>query len=205
MKSRRDRIHDHYEPRIVPSRRNYRVLDWASQKSQFARFSVLAEQLDLTGRTLLDVGSGLGDLWTYLRGCGIDVRYTGVDLVEKMVDRARELHPDVTFVAADIFGDCPFRAGSFDVVYCSGMFNLKLGNNRKFLAEAVEHFFRLAQRHVVFNCLHRRAAWPYFGKYFYFKPEWVLQTLEPYDCDVRLVDNYLYNDFTVVCAKRDQA
>ena len=202
MKNRRDRIHDHYVPRIATNHRNYRILDWASQKSQFARFRVLADELILDGRSLLDVGAGLGDLWTYLQQRGIDADYTGVDLIEQMVERARELHPDVTFVTADIFGDCPFEPESFDVVYCSGMFNLKLGNNREFLAAAVEHFFRLSRGHVAFNCLHRRAAWPYFGKYFYFKPEWVLEALAPYDCSVRVIDDYLYNDFPVVCEKR---
>ena len=64
----RERIRRHYEPRLDRETEPYRILDWASPQSQEARFQVLADEVPLAGKTLLDVGCGLGDLYGFLRG-----------------------------------------------------------------------------------------------------------------------------------------
>ena len=48
-------IRTHYEHRIGASRENFEVLDWASTASQQARFEVLVNNIDLRGKSLLDV------------------------------------------------------------------------------------------------------------------------------------------------------
>ncbi len=199
-KSRRERIRRHYEPRISPLREHHEILDWATADSQRARFAVLVDNLDLAGRSLLDVGCGLGDLWAYLKQRDVAVEYTGVDLLEGMAARARELHPDGRFVCADIFAANPFGPEAFDVVFASGTFNLKLGNDREFLAVALERLFELSRRHVVFNLLHVRAR-QRFGHCCYHDPADVQELLKRYACRVRLLDDYLFNDFTLICEK----
>ena len=60
------KIRRHYEHRITPERENFDVLDWACAESQQTRFAVLADNVELAGRSLLDIGCGLGDLRTFL-------------------------------------------------------------------------------------------------------------------------------------------
>ncbi len=198
--SRKKRIHSHYEWRISPGRQNHEVLDWADAESQIARFRVLTDHIQLNGKKLLDVGSGLGDLWEFLRQNHLDVDYTGIDLLKKMVDESRRRHPNARFIHADVFTDSPFGPDSFDVVYCSGIFNLNLGNNLEFLPIAVGRLLSHAREHLVFNLLSARTPWR-DEKYFFYNPADVIELLAPLGCKMQIVDNYLPNDFTVICKK----
>ena len=200
------RIRQHYRPRIDGRRKNYDVVDWASAAAQQVRFTVLADNVPLDGRTLLDVGCGLGDLWGYLKGRGISVDYRGVDLLVEMTASAAERNPDGRFVCGDIFdpGGCVVGPGEcFDVVFCSGMLNLELGNNTEFLPEALRRMLELSIEHMVVNLLHARSEirYPHCA---YYDPDAVMRILEPMGCRVRLIDDYLPNDFTVICGVGDR-
>ena len=196
--SRKRAIRDFYAPRILPGRPSHEVLDWADSAGQLTRFRILAENVDLTGRSLLDVGCGLGDLLEYLDRAGIAADYTGVDIVPEMVEAARRRHPAGEFIVGDIFSENPFLGRRFDVAFCSGLFNLNVGNNRGFLAAALPAMFALATGHVVFNLLH---AWTpdKHPHCVYFDPAEVVPMVETMSDRVRIVDDYLPNDFTVVC------
>ncbi len=200
---RKEHIRRHYEPRIGKDLPHHAVLDWASADSQRARFETLVRCVPLEGKSLLDVGCGLGDLLGFLEGRGIRVQYTGVDLLEKMVEAARAAHPGFIFVQADIFQTNPFAPASFDVAYCSGAFNLNLGNNHEFLPQAVWAMLTLAREHVVFNLLHSRAA-SQEQTYFYYHPDEVRRMLAKFPCAIEIVDDYLHNDFTVICRKTSE-
>ncbi len=197
-------IRDHYEPRITPERETYDILDWGSAASQRARFGALADNVDLAGKSILDVGCGLGDLLAFLADRGLETNYTGVDIVAKMIAAARQRQPAGRFICADLFtAETPdeFAGKKFDVVFCSGTFNLDLGNNRRFLPRAVGRLLELACEYVVFNLLHDRADDKY-DHCAYFDPAEVLTVLHPMADDIRLIDDYLHNDFTVICRPR---
>ena len=63
-----------------------------SARTQRRRFAVLAAQLgDLRDSTLVDAGCGFGDFYLYLEERGnLPRRYVGIDLVQEMVEAARE-------------------------------------------------------------------------------------------------------------------
>ena len=195
--SRRAAIRKHYEPRLSACSEHFDMLDWADAASQLARFEVLARQVDLRNKSLLDVGCGLGDLWGFLRDRRLRVDYTGVDILERMVQTAREAYPDGRFVAADVFagGLDPKR---FDVTFCSGVFNLNLGNNRQFLQAALSRLLELTGEVVVFNLLHERTPRRY-DHCFYYNPADVSQLVRGLGCHSQIVDDYLPNDFTILC------
>lgn len=197
---KRQAIARHYEPRLARHGRGHMVCDWACADSQHARFRVLLDNVDLRGKSLLDVGCGLGDLVPVLEASGVKVDYTGVDILEKMVQAARQHHPGARFLCADLFHDEVFPPESFDVVFCSGAFNLNLGNNAEFRRQALPRLLRLARQALVFNLLHERS--PYRDDdYAYSNPEEVRLILEPLGCRVQILDDYLPNDFTVICRK----
>lgn len=198
--SREKIIKDHYEPRIQPGRPHFEILDWADAQAQRLRFEVLASSVDLAGKSLLDVGCGLGDLHSFLPERGLKVDYTGVDISEKMIQRARQVHPQARFLACDVFVENCFGRKRFDVVFCSGTFNLNVGNNASFLPTALGRLFSLTRKTLVFNLLHRRAPNQY-PHCVYYDPDEILDILKDLPCQVQVIDDYLHNDFTVVCRR----
>jgi SAM-dependent methyltransferase len=189
---------------VVPGRPHYDVHNWAGPESQLARFEALRRLVDLrSGGTMLDVGCGLGDLAAFLRANGLRAAYTGVDVVEEMLTRARQLHPSERFVCADLFSkdalaDNDILGGeTFDVVFSSGAFNLNLGNNLAFLARALPRLLGLARRALVVNLLHARYRHRE-NLYFYYTPDDVIAMLRPHCGEIELVDDYLENDFTLL-------
>ena len=193
-------IREHYEPRLITRRENYQIVDWGSAESQQERFEVLAANVDLAGKRLLDIGCGLGDLWEFLRRRCITTHYTGVDLLEPMVRAAGRRHPEARFVCADVFAEDAFRPGEFEVVFCSGALNLNLGNNDAFVPLAVARMLELSRDYAVFNLLHKRTT-DRDRRYFYYDPEDVARSLAPLECRIDILDDYLPNDFTVICRK----
>jgi len=203
--NRKDEILRHYEPRINAGLENYEVLDWASQDSQEARFSVLVKSVDLSGLSLLDIGCGLGDLLDFLTSRSISINYTGVDISEKMLAAAQKRHPDTRFVCGDLFSDTPqataqFPDDSYDIVFCSGALNLNLGNNALFLPKAVASMRRLARKCLVFNLLHMSTP-DHSGRYASYDPATVLSNIQSPNWQDRLVEGYLPNDFTIICSR----
>ncbi len=88
---------------------------WKSFESQQIRFKVLSEIGDLRGKSVLDVGCGLGDFYRYL--IPLTTNYIGYDIVPEMVMVARRKYPGVNF-----FSEFPNE--KFDFVFASGVFNL---------------------------------------------------------------------------------
>lgn len=198
-----DSIRDHYRRRLERYKRNWAVCHWAGADSQKLRFSVLTSNVDLRGKRLLDVGCGLGDLWTFLGGDDSDLDYTGVDLVEQMVTEGKRRNPGANLICADLFGETGrdmFAPQSFDVVFCSGALNLELGNNETFVPRALANMFELTRDVLAFNLLHKRAT-PAGGAFHPFYPGKVLEMLRDLPCRTTVIDDYLPNDFTVICKR----
>ena len=207
MTSKAERIRQHYEPRVDADRENYDILDWGTREGQFARFRVLADALkrDVVDNarppTLLDVGCGMTDLADYLKERQIAVRYVGADLTLAVIQEALRRYPGRELVQADVFTQSPFRPGSIDVSYCSGVFNLRLGNNRQFVLNAVPALLAQTNRLVVVNMLHIRTQVKYPHCY-YFDPDDIAAQLADFAAGIEIMDNYLVNDFTLILRSR---
>jgi len=202
-----DIIRTYYEANMANDLPEYGILGWESEEAQRLRFDMLLSAVDLEGMELLDVGCGTGNLLEHIISKGINVEYTGVDLLDKMIDRAKSKGLAGEFIHADIFEDRIFENESFDVIYTSGIFNLDLGNNIDFLKRAIGLFLDLSRQYVVFNLLHRDSP-DREDKYFYTSPDEVGELLEEYSDrieNVQFIEAYLKNDFTVVIRKKREA
>lgn len=200
-----DRIHRirrHYEARVTPQRETYDILDWSSRESQEARFSVLLTTLQQSftpSQTirLLDVGCGMTDLAAFLERHRVPLRYVGADITLGILAEARRRAPQRRLVAADVFTAAPFAARAFDVTYCSGVFNLSLGNNNDFALAALPRLLALSDALAVANFLHCRCGRKYEHCH-YFDPDVLCAAMAQRGLDVTLIDDYLENDFTLV-------
>ena len=202
MEDRKRIVANHYEPLLNKYSRGYEILDWESLIGQIKRFEVLSDNIELTGKKILDVGCGTGDLFGFLLRRGLTADYYGIDILPKMVDRAHEIHPEGRFFTGDIFRESPFSKKQFDIVFCSGIFNLNMGDNEIFLKKALPVFFNHAKSMVVFNLLE---GGDYAGnnKYFFFNQKDVLHWIREYSDNVRAVTGYVSNDFTIIAEVRE--
>ena len=205
---KRQRIRYHYEKRVRQDRESYDILDWGSRESQEARFQVLLDTLeegtyrlarDVPLR-LLDVGCGLTDLCTYLQAFEFPVHYVGVDITFAILDEARRRWPERMVFQGDVFTDPPLRERQFDVAYCSGIFNLRLGNNEAFAIGALVKLLPLVRHCVVANFLHERTSRKYAHCHYY-NPERIASSVRGEGAAVGVIDDYLENDFTLVVSR----
>lgn len=105
----------------------------------------------IQGATILDAGCGTGDLVLYLSNKQIK-KYTGIDVFEPAIEKAREKFPRQTFIADD-FLKHTFRE-KFDFVFCSGALTTPLDtNNYAILASWIPKMWQLSRKGVVFNFL----------------------------------------------------
>jgi SAM-dependent methyltransferase len=192
-----EQIRRHYEPLIQPGRPGHEVADWADVAAQQMRFQVLADNVDLAGQRLLDVGCGTGDLLTFLDEHHIAADYFGVDLLDKMVAEAQRRHPRGAFECLNPFEADALAGRTFDVVFASGVFNLDDGRARDFLSVGVTQLRSLATQTLVFNLLHARTANRY-PDCIYWDPADVLTAIQPLGVHWRVIEDYLPNDFTVI-------
>lgn len=182
----------------------YQVLDWESEEAQKLRFSALINNFDMQNSTLLDVGCGLGHLAEYIDNQNLKLYYTGVDIIPEMINRAnnktfKNIIPQ--FMTIDFFKNS--IEDDFDYIYTSGIFNLNLGNNEKFLEDAIKIFTLSARKGVCFNLLDESCREKYGNKYYYYNKNNILEKtnniLEKQNkkYTIKIVDEYLSNDFSV--------
>lgn len=199
-----DIIKNYYEPNLNEDLPDFQILGWESREAQFQRFQILTDNIELDNHKILDVGCGLGSLLEHLKEVHEAPDYTGVDILEHMIEKARQAHPEADFRHLDIFAEEHFSKNQFNTLYSSGIFNINMGNNYDFLKDAIELFLKLADSHIVFNLLHHNSP-DRDETYYYFHPDEVVKMIEDMNDkslkSIKIVEHYLKNDFTIILEK----
>jgi ubiquinone/menaquinone biosynthesis C-methylase UbiE len=94
---------------------------------------------------MLEVGCGPGVDYIGAAVTCPEIRYTGVDYTEQMIEHCRASFPKGTFLQGNIF-DLPFQDGEFSLVYCKDVLN-HLDN----WAAAFQELVRVSNRYVLVN------------------------------------------------------
>ncbi len=144
----RQRYIERYEGRLQQHGPTPEALGWGTNGRQAERFVVLAASaLARPESSVLDVGCGFADLYTFLRAHGWCGHYTGVDLVPGLLDVARERHSDLDVRQLDISESGHSELGTYDLVLASGIFNaaLEAGNNLDHIESALMNMLAHAE------------------------------------------------------------
>jgi len=126
---------------------------------------------DLSGKKILDFGCGKGDLYGYMRGKGISVKYCGIDVNENLIELARRKYPETEFIPIDI-EEAEFNR-EFDIIFVCGVFNLRIAGIEESMKNVLKKLFSLCKEAFHINLL------TYYTpqrnvELFYVKPEEVL-------------------------------
>jgi trans-aconitate methyltransferase len=182
-----------------------KAVGWNDVRSQTARFAALCKVGDLEGRSVLDVGCGLGDFHKYLIDHYESVDYTGIDINPRYIESARQLYPDVHFEVADFeeyAGEPACNAVAimgrpFDYVCASGVFAVKIPNYKDIYFGQIKKMFTLARKGIAFTMLD--------AEYHNNDKEYAAYSVEEVRAfclsladDVVVYHDYLPHDFTVI-------
>jgi len=151
----RNELYERYRKRWEQYGYDSRTLGW-NKDCQWVRFDAAFEGLrEEDFESVLDVGCGFGDLLGYLRSKGWRGRYTGLDLMDELIQEARKRYS--TDSAAEFFRDdiAAFdRSGKSNMAVAVGVFNHRLHqDNLDFVRETVEKMWNLTTRVVVCDFL----------------------------------------------------
>jgi SAM-dependent methyltransferase len=136
-------LRDHWDQRAAAGGDDCTKVD-TSARSQRWRFDMFAATAgDLTGRSVLDVGCGVGDFYPFLQGAAPSAQYHGMDISPAMVRRASERFPEGRFEVADLLeGPAEMR---WDHVVAFGVFNVRLEGADALLPRLLRRQFECAR------------------------------------------------------------
>lgn len=96
-----DSILNHYNQLFKKYGLNSKSLGWLNGR-QSIRFKVINEIGNLNNSTILDIGCGFGDFFSYLKFRKIKSKYYGVDINSDFIEIAKKIHPDGFFEVRDL-------------------------------------------------------------------------------------------------------
>ena len=161
--------------------------------------------------SLLDVGCGWGGLLRRAHSIGLQVNYTGMDVIAAMIEHGCREFPDATFLHQDVFEFD--KKAAYDFVVGNGIFTQKhditIPEMEKFTRRMVHKMFEICRHGIAFNMMSTRVNFM-VENLFYQNPadllSWLLAELSP---RVRLDHGYSslvngkgkFYDFTVYVYK----
>jgi SAM-dependent methyltransferase len=139
-------IAEFYDQMALQHKEGWRAAHWGSKESQEDNFSLLTQiaPFDKNDR-ILDLGCGQGDLFGLLQRRGWQGSYEGIDISQKMIDRAWKRYPNSRFACID-FLDNRFNF-KYDWILASGTFNHKVdGDQYEYLDKCIKKMYSLATK-----------------------------------------------------------
>lgn len=169
------------------------LLGWKDSESQTSRFNVFVDKCVKPNDRVLDFGCGLSDLYGYLKNKGIDVNYTGIDIMPEFIKKSKEKYGNEINV---VNTNALFFLEEFDWVFASGVFSI--GFTLESIVEHIKHFTTITDKGVCFNLLNKET---FEGEVqVSFTKDDVIKEIKKQinDVDVVIDDSYSKEDFTVI-------
>lgn len=185
-----------YNKRFDQHGRDIKTVGWGSEWSQRLRFEVLFRGLDPKGKTILDIGCGLGDLIPFLeQQTGGDFNYVGIDIAEKLIDDARSIygHDGREFYVGDIFS---VNVPQIDIAVLSGALSLRVPGIEEYAYETMKRMFELSREAACLNFLTKYVDFE-LEKNQHYQPESIFSNAKKISKRVNLLHDYPLYEFTV--------
>lgn len=185
-----------YNSRFEQFGRDIRTVGWGSEADQHLRFDVLLRGVDPVGKTVLDVGCGLGGLVPYLqKRTGGDFNYMGIDVAERLVADARTAHGGRRreFLTGDLFS---LELPQADLVLMSGALSLKSAGIEDYARRSLARMYELAREAACLNFLSKYVDYE-LDKNQHYQPETVFGWAKKVAGKVNLIHDYPLYEFTV--------
>lgn len=200
---------EHYTKKFMEHGPSTEGVDWGSNVEKVIhRYGLMLNVITPpsgSDTTVLDVGCGYGGLYAYAKERGMEISYTGVDIVKDMVDWAkREFSGEADFINGDIL-NMNIDGESYDYVICNGILTLRLDESNMemedYAKRIIREIYRICKKGCVFNMMTTKVNF-FTNNLFYKSPAemlaWCMMELTPY---VRVDHSYYGFDYTVYLYK----
>lgn len=164
---------------------------WNNKFTQYKRFEIITKLIkkDIKSSTLVDVGCGFGEYYTYLENNHkVPKNFIGLDCEENMVTISKKRFPFLEFYNKNVLLDELIEA---DYYTCSGALNIL---TLKEIDIFIKKCFESSKKGFIFNFLKNLT----FNN---IKPWEIMVIANKYTQNIKLKENYLDNDFTVFMMK----
>ena len=170
---------------------------------QDIRFDILSSQYDFTGKSVLDIGCGFGDLNRKLRSFDT-YSYLGIDLVDDFIKEAESRYTgdNIRFECANIF-DYAFSENIDYAIGC-GIFNMKFleRDNYDFVKSVMDKVFGVVNDGFAFDFLSDKVDYT-LPETFHYSPEKILSMAYKLSRNVILRNDYMPFEFSLFLFKDD--
>jgi len=180
------------------------TLGWGKNGRQEVRFSVLTQMIINTQQnSILDIGCGFADLYTYLTNNGWKGKYVGIDLVPSLLKIAKERNPNLELYNYDI--EQSKQLGNFDYVIASGVFNAKLSNadNAQHIINSLSSMFERANKMVCADFMSTYVDFQKEGSW-HTDPAWLLSQVAKLTKRFSIRYDYMPFEFAAFLYKDDK-
>jgi len=170
------------------------TLGWGSRKHQEIRFKRILECINFNGQSVLDIGCGFGDLYSYLKAQNINISsYTGIDINPDLIAEAKNQNPDGIFKTLSITANnINIKA---DIVIMLGLLNFKQRNinNPDYAQLMIKNAYQSSNSILLVDCLSDRytAAYKKEDFVYYYNPSSLLDWGFDLSDNVQLLHDYL--------------
>ena len=178
-----------------------RCLGWSSQDSQQTRFEAF-EYFDLVqARSVLDVGSGFGDLYNFLKEKGFSGSYLGLEEQKEFHDHAQQTFDNAMFENVNFLNYS--TDSKFEYVIASGLFWLKRDDWVDNFSKTIVKMWGLSEKGVGFNLLSELTPDKKESLY-YPKIDWIVGEISKMTRDFVFKHDYhaRSSDLTVLLVKK---
>lgn len=190
----KQKLNDFYMRGLHSYGRNHSMaVHWSSPETQKLRFEVFENVDDLNGKSILDLGCGVGDFYGFLKSRNYEVEYMGIDLLPEMIEEARNKYLSGNFYLKQI----DQIEDEFDYIFASGAFSYRVENYYEKYMKIIKTMFNNCKLGIAFNML-KEGKHVDDDAFITYSPTDIMESCEAFASNVRLIENYLEYDFTVV-------
>jgi len=174
-----------------------KAVGWSTTESQVQRYLTLLDGADIRGKSIIDLGCGLGGLIPILRRlAGDDFQYLGIDVSDAFVSYCKQnFHGESLRFTGGNFLELDLQDADF--VFASGVFTLNLPGMHEYANMCLDKMFRLSRIASAANFLSDRADYQ-IGKNLHYDPTRVLKSALLLTPNVTLLHGKPKFEFSVI-------
>lgn len=156
------KIADYYSQAFEKHGATPQGLAWDNQENLNKRYEIMYNIIEspFQPTSILDFGCGYGGFYNRLLKGHRYINYSGIDINENAIIKARELYPEVSFFSFDIHTADPeywYRVKNYDYIICNGTFTVKGPLTQEemtnFMCSTLEKLWTKTNKGIAFNCM----------------------------------------------------
>lgn len=177
-----------------------RSVGWSTVESQRLRYQILLNGEDLRGKSILDLGCGLGALIPLIKEqVDDDFQYIGVDVTTNFISycRTQFSQENMEFIEGNFL---EVQLPEVDYVFASGVFTLNVPGMAEYADQCLRKMFSLSRVACAANFLSTQADFE-IEKNLHYDPKIVLESALQLTQNVTLIHGTPNFEFSVIIRK----